>query len=50
MKTENRTGSHPIRLPAVSECFSINENNSPRSLDNIGERGQKGKMIFLRLH
>lgn len=50
MKTENRTGSQSTMLPAVPECFPINENNSLRSLDNIGERGQKGKMIFLRLH
>lgn len=50
MKAETRTASHPIMLPEDRECFPISENNSPRSLDNTGERGQKGKMIFLRLH
>lgn len=50
MKAENRTASHPVMLPADPECFPMSENNSPRSLDNTGERGQKGRMIFLRLH
>lgn len=46
LKAENQTASHPVMLPADPECFSISENNSPRSLDNTGERGQKGKTIF----
>lgn len=50
IKAENRTASHPVMLPADPECFPISENNSPRSFDNTGARGQKGKTIFLRLH
>jgi hypothetical protein len=50
MKAENRTASHLVMLPADPECFPIRENNSQSSLDNTGERGQKGKTIFLRLH
>lgn len=51
MMAKNRTASDLIMLPAGPEYFPTNEKkNSPKSLDSIGERGRKGKMIFLRLH